>query len=202
MVLQRMPGHCIGYLLIDKHFDSRRNYLRRSGNDISVSTELRNTIKDIMKNEREPDVNIYHDVQKDVEEKIAKTTYPKFLQSKFYFEYADQVQKRYELLNNNYPIGIGYATSGSISKQYGGEMVSGCMSRSPCDSLDASCSNLQESLTMNTVLPTLHEDTELTIHNDVSTKSLAGRGNTKPKLTKESLFLSQSRRLVDVRPAK
>lgn len=178
-------------------FDSRRNYLRRRDNEISVSTELLNTIRKIINSEREPDVNIYQEVQRGVEEKIALTTYPKFFQSRLYFDYSEQVQKRWEALNNNYSTGSSHVSSGSNYKQYGGEVSSGCVTLSPCDSLGASCSNLQESLTMNSVLPTLHEDTELTIHDDVSTKSLGGR-STKPKLTKESLLRTQSRRLVDV----
>lgn len=176
---------------------SRRKYLRNSGNEIPVPSELGHTVRKILKNEIEPDANIYNDVQRQVEEKITLTTFPKFFQSKFYFDYAEQVQKPTVSLNNNY--GSGYAAGGSNVNQYGGEMESGRSTAtnlvSPCDSLDASCLNLQESLMMNSVLPTLHEGTELTVH-DVSTKSL---GSKKPKLTKEALLATEMRRL-EIRP--
>lgn len=164
---------------------------------IPVPSELRDTVRKIRKNEIEPDANIYNEVQRQVEEKITLTTFPKFFQSKFYFDYAEQVQK--PALINSYGIGYAAGNSGSGINQYGGEMESGRSTAtnlvSPCESLDASCLNLQESLMMNSVLPTLHEGTELTVH-DVSTKSL---GSKKPKLTKESLMATQMRRL-EIRP--
>lgn len=179
---------------------SRRKYLRNSGNEIPVPSELGHTVRKILKNEIEPDANIYNDVQRQVEEQITLTTFPKFFQSKFYFDYAEQVQRPAVPVNNNYGIGYAACNSGNSINQYGGEMESGRTTAanlvSPCDSLDASCLNLQESLMMNSVLPTLHEGTELTVH-DVSTKSL---GSKKPKLTKEALLATEMRRL-EIRPA-
>lgn len=149
----------------------------------------------------EPNSNIYNDLQRQVEKKITLTTFPKFFQSKIYFDYSEQLLKRTAVLNNNYSIGSAYDGRGSYSKYYGSEIVSGRSTMvnllSPCDSLGASCTNLEESVTMNSVLPTLHEDTELTMHNDVLTKSLGGStsGSTQTKLTKEALYATQERRL-------
>lgn len=190
--------HCEKYIsqfpFVLFRFHLLRKYLRNSCNDISVPTELRNTIRKIIKNEQEADANVYNEVQREVEAKITETTFPKFFQSKFFFEYSEQVQKPAAPLNNNY----GGSGSGRSNSHYGSETASGWTTAidllSPCDSLGASCSNLQESLTMNTVLPTLHEDTELTIHDDVSTKSLGG-SSAQPKLTKDLLLATQTRRL-------
>lgn len=144
----------------------------------------------------EPDVNIYHDLQCQIEKKIEESTYPEFFTSPIYFAYATQVQDRYEALNNNCGARPAQVAGGSSYSPYGSDVASGGITLS-----GAIGSSLQESLLMNSVLPTLHEDTELTIHDDVSTKSLGGR-SFKPKLTKESLLRTQSQRLNDVRPAK
>lgn len=183
---------------------TRRTYLRSSGNDISVPPDLRSKIRETIKNGRDPDVNIFRDVQREVGEKITMTTFPKFFESKFYFDYSEQVQKPRTVLNNNYSISSAYGGNGSNSGHYGGEMMSGWTAAtdflSPCDSLGASCSNLQESLTMNSLLPTLHENQELKIQDVASTKSLSSGSSTQPKLTRDLLLATQNRRL-DVRPA-
>lgn len=101
-------------------------------------------------------------------------------------------------MNSNRNMGLTYGGSG----YYGCDAMSAdgrttsVNLLSPSDSLGASCFNLQESLTMNSVLPTLHEDTELTMHDD------APKSSSMPaKLTKETLLATQARRYREVRPS-
>lgn len=175
-----------------------RKYLRK---DIPLKTELRNNIKRILKNELPPNANIYDDLRKEVQATINKTTYPNFLMSDFYRSYTEDVQKAGTKISTKYEPNL----MTSVTGESVGNLVmntiptpSGCTSAvgslSPCDSLGASCSNLPDSIMVNS-LPTLHEDSELA-HGDLPAKPVTV---SKPKLTKDLLLATQSRRL-EVRP--
>lgn len=158
----------------------------------------------MLKNELPPTPNIYDELKKDVQEFVNNTTYPNFLMSDYYRDYATRVKKM-AATSPVYGEPVSTMSSGSNVNSgpfgsYGASSVSGGASAigplSPCDSLAASCSNLQESMISSATLPTLHEDSELKM-NDVSTSR--SMNVAKPKLTREMLLATQSRRL-EVRP--
>lgn len=179
-----------------------RKYLRK---DIQLKPELRNTIKRILKNELPPNGNIYDDLLKEVQAAINNTTYPNFLMSSFYRDYVEEVQRASAKSSKCLEPPVASTShcvsgsTGSLATNAGllpSGYTSAISSLSPCDSLGASCSNLPDSFLVSSLLPTLPEDSELTMHVDLSAKPLS---IAKPKLTKDLLLATQSRRL-EVRP--
>lgn len=161
-----------------------RKYLRK---EIQVSTELRNTIKKIIKGEMPTNANVLDTVQKSVENVISQTTYPSFLGSDLYLQYVEELQNA--------------ATTGgcivpSASLTASSSSSSSTTSLSSYDSLGACSTNLQEHLTKNSILPTLHEDSELAIAEAATANKLV---SSNPKLTEDLLLATQKRRL-EVRP--
>lgn len=167
-----------------------RNYLRR---DIQVSTELRNTIKQIFKGELPVNVNIFDKVQKTVEKKINDTTYPCFLCSEIYRRHIEEVQNAIAANNMSMPSAT---VSGRLSSSSPSSSSSSTTSLSSYDSMGACSISLQEHSKKNAILPTLHEDSELTIADEPTAKTL---DNSVPTLTEDWLLATQKRRL-EIRP--
>lgn len=166
-----------------------RKFLRK---EIPVSLELRNTIKKIVKNELPPNSNIYDELQNEIELKISQTTYPNFLRSDEYLQCVQKVQ-------NDGGIGsesCSKTSSSDLSANYSVvQLSSGSkMYINKEDSLDLNTNAIPST---SSILLTLHEDKELMLNDDSSTKSMS---SSKPKLTKDLLLATQARRL-DVRPA-
>lgn len=161
-----------------------RKYLRK---EIQVSPELRNSIKKINKGEIPANANILDTVQKSVENSISQTTYPSFLNSDLYRQHVEELQNA---------VAVGSFVAPTASLTASSSSSSSTTSLSSYDTLGACSTTLQEHLTKNSILPTLHEDAELAIAEDTTSKSLV---SSNPKLTKDLLLATQKRRL-EVRP--
>lgn len=131
---------------------------------LSITEDLRRTIKAGLKNEIRLSPNLFNHMQQEIVRIINETTYPNFLQSDLYIQHIEDAQ--------NAAIVTASTTNSS-----------------------GSCSG---NIPRSSTLPTLHEDTELSINDDML------RGNQTPadmpmRLTHDLLMATQKRRL-EIRP--
>lgn len=157
-------------------------FLRKSR--LPFCNDLRRTIRADLRSENNLNPHVYDHMQQDVVRIIADTTYPSFLQSELYIQYVAHVQS---VAAENAAVAIhtlaATNTGGSTSSSSGS-------------------GSANERLPRSSTLPTLHEDTELSITDDMSPLPLCETHtpNEMPmRLTKDLLLATQRRRL-DIRP--
>lgn len=218
-------------------------FLRKS--QLSITEDLRRTIKAGLKNEIPLSPKIYDPLQQDVEKTINERIYPTFLGSEMYIEYIQQmsaVQERFSGAtstsgssssasggggagvgggNGNFGVGISGGGAGGCSSKnptlipmsaMGGASTSGATAGScsasgsvygPSTSASSSGSvSATDTLPRSSTLPTLHEDSELSISDDFEKLRVEG-GRTSAdmpmRLTRDLLLATQKRRL-EIRP--
>lgn len=151
---------------------------------------INNTINHIKKIAT-PDTSIFDEIQKDVEGSINKSLYPRFLQSDLFIRYVEQIQKGQESENQN----TGGSSSSISHSICSNSSISGLSTGGIINTSNISSNT--NSLPVSTNLQTLHEDSELTLNNESSSRSLSER--SMPKLTEKLLLATQKGRL-EVRP--
>ncbi|XP_050068826.1 axin isoform X2 [Anopheles maculipalpis] len=154
-----------------------RRFLKKAqpGSELYVNESLRNFIKAGLKNELELTPDIFDQMQADVANIIAETTYPHFLQSDLYLQYVQNMQSS---SSSSSVIGSGSncslaaavpSTSGGAGSSAagtshggagGGSSSSGAGAGASC-SLTSSSSTSELFLHSSSALPTVHEDAEL-----------------------------------------
>ncbi|XP_055924019.1 axin isoform X2 [Eupeodes corollae] len=206
-------------------------FLRKS--QLSISEDLRRTIKAGLKNEIALSPKIYDSLQQDVEKTINERIYPTFLGSEMYIEYIQQMSAAQERFSGATP-----STSGSSSSASGGGgngnlgASGGCSGKNPAlipmaalaagtsgatvgscsasgsvygPSTSASSSgsvSATDTLPRSSTLPTLHEDSELSISDDFEKLRVEGgrmSADMPMRLTRDLLLATQKRRL-EIRP--
>uniref|UniRef100_A0A182N686 Uncharacterized protein n=1 Tax=Anopheles dirus TaxID=7168 RepID=A0A182N686_9DIPT len=152
-----------------------RRFLKKAqpGSELYVNESLRNFIKAGLKNELELTPDIFDQMQADVANIIAETTYPHFLQSDLYLQYVQNMQSSSSSSSvigsgSNCSLvlagasGAGPSTSsgGSAAAHAAGGAGSGGAAGASC-SLTSSSSTSELFLHTSSALPTVHEDAEL-----------------------------------------
>lgn len=125
-------------------------------------------------------------MQHDVVRIIADTTYPSFLQSELYIQYVAHAQ----------------SVAAENAAVAGGTIHTSATNTAGSTSSSSGSGSANERLPRSSTLPTLHEDTELSITDDMSPLPLCETHtpNEMPmRLTKDLLLATQRRRL-DIRP--
>ncbi|XP_049286511.1 axin isoform X2 [Anopheles funestus] len=152
-----------------------RRFLKKAqpGSELYVNESLRNFIKAGLKNELELTPDIFDQMQADVANIIAETTYPHFLQSDLYLQYVQNMQSS---SSSSSVIGSGSncslaaavpSTSGGPGSSVAGTSHGGAGGSSGSAGAGASCSLTSSSSTSelflhsSSALPTVHEDAEL-----------------------------------------
>uniref|UniRef100_A0A182MAH8 Uncharacterized protein n=1 Tax=Anopheles culicifacies TaxID=139723 RepID=A0A182MAH8_9DIPT len=154
-----------------------RRFLKKAqpGSELYVNESLRNFIKAGLKNELELTPDIFDQMQADVANIIAETTYPHFLQSDLYLQYVQNMQSS---SSSSSVIGSGSncsiaaaaavpSTSGGAGSSVAGSSHGGIGGSSGSAGAGASCSLTSSSSTSelflhsSSALPTVHEDAEL-----------------------------------------
>ncbi|XP_061502273.1 axin isoform X1 [Anopheles gambiae] len=163
-----------------------RRFLKKAqpGSELYVNESLRNFIKAGLKNELELTPDIFDQMQADVANIIAETTYPHFLQSDLYLQYVQNMQSS---SSSSSVIGSGSncslvaaasgapsagggggaapgsSTAGVASQQGGGggAAAGGSAGAGASCSLTSSSSTSELFLHSTSALPTVHEDAEL-----------------------------------------
>ncbi|XP_053660845.1 axin [Anopheles marshallii] len=153
-----------------------RRFLKKAqpGSELYVNESLRNFIKAGLKNELELTPDIFDQMQADVANIIAETTYPHFLQSDLYLQYVQNMQSS---SSSSSVIGSGSncslataavpSTSGGAGSSVAGTSHGGAGGSSSSAGAGASCSLTSSSSTSelflhsSSALPTVHEDAEL-----------------------------------------
>lgn len=133
---------------------------------------MRRIVRNGIKNDSLLETNVYDYMQQDVKRIINDTTYRNFLSSEIYLNHVHNIQSSIG--------GSGIQPSTSSS--------SGSGSVSVPDNL----------LSRSSTLPTLHEDSELTIGTEIFDQAKGSRTpatDGPPRLTLESLLATQNRRL-------
>lgn len=152
--------------------------------EIHVTPELRNTIRQIAKKEIPPNPNIFDELQKEVEITIGTKIYPSFLLSPVFIEFAEQAKQQRTSSSVD-----GRASVSNANIADGTTVYDNFSSASTVELLPlAGAANLQ----------TLHEDVELKL-NEGAHPSKSTSGRPMPKLTSDLLLATQKRRL-EVRP--
>lgn len=204
-------------------------FLRKS--QLSISEDLRRTIKAGLKNEIQLSPKIYDPLQQDVEKTINERIYPTFLGSDMYIEYIQQmsaVQERFSGATST--SGSSSSASGGGGNGNGGAVggasknptlipmaalapgtsgaTAGSCSASgsvygPSTSASSSGSvSATDTLPRSSTLPTLHEDSELSICDDFEKLRVEGgrmSADMPMRLTRDLLLATQKRRL-EIRP--
>ncbi|XP_053679618.1 axin isoform X2 [Anopheles nili] len=162
-----------------------RRFLKKAqpGSELYVNESLRNFIKAGLKNELELTPDIFDQMQSDVANIIAETTYPHFLQSDLYLQYVQNMQSSSSSSSvigsgSNSSVVTGSVPPGSSSNCAGGSTTGGTTAGynsgigASCggpggNGLGVSCSLTSSSSTSelflhsSSALPTVHEDAEL-----------------------------------------
>lgn len=155
---------------------------------IEVSTELRNTITAIAQKKIPPNTNVFDDLQYQVKETIATTSYLSFLTSEFFCKYNRDQDNKFETK----PVFTATNVASAINN-------AGVASSSAdgAASLSGKTYELLPSFTTSN-LQTLHEDTELNLSQEpILTKTTTDR--PMPRLTEGLLLATQTPRL-QIRP--
>lgn len=167
--------------------------LRKSS--ISMSVELKTTIKNAKQNGITLSQNIYDPLQKSAEHTIREKIYPNFLRSDMYIQYIQQMSALHDRLE---PCGSADSMQvGDVGQPYGTRSAGALYGPSVSASSSGSGS-ATDTLPKSSTLPTLHEDTELATCNEFDNLQLSG--GMPMRLTRDLLLRTQARRL-DVRPA-
>lgn len=167
--------------------------LRKSS--ISMSVELKTTIKNAKQNGITLSQNIYDPLQKSAEHTIREKIYPNFLRSDMYIQYIQQMSALHDRLE---PCGSADSMQvGDVGQPYGTRSAGALYGPSVSASSSGSGS-ATDTLPKSSTLPTLHEDTELATCNVFDNLQLSG--GMPMRLTRDLLLRTQARRL-DVRPA-
>ncbi|XP_037947244.1 axin isoform X2 [Teleopsis dalmanni] len=217
-------------------------FLRKS--KLSISDDLRRTIKAGLKNEITLNPNIYDSMQQHVETTIRENIYPAFLCSDMYILYIQQMSAVHERFISG-PNGSGSgsssgascgsnvsniaATSGACSLPISNTSKTASTTAGPFLNFAISASNAlpstglcsasgsvygpstsasssgsvsaTDTLPRSSTLPTLHEDSELSLYDDFEKLRAEGRtsADIPIRLTHDLLLATQKRRL-EIRP--
>lgn len=165
---------------------------------ITISEDLRRTIKAGLKNEIPLSPNIYDALQQSTENTIREKIYPNFLRSDMYFNYIQQMSAAQERCTG---AGAGVVTTGKGTAAPGTSSAGGLYGPSTSASSSGSGS-ATDTLPRSSTLPTLHEDTELTINHDFDNLRMTESrisAEMPMRLTRDLLLATEERRL-EIRP--
>ncbi|XP_055311072.1 axin [Sitodiplosis mosellana] len=171
-----------------------RKLIRRISDEITrgqieISPELRTTITGIVLKKSPPNTNIFDDLQQQLKETIASSSYRTFLLSAFFIDYVEEQKKKYEPKPR--------ITAASLASAMNNVAVASSSADGATGFSRPMTVELSPLLTSSN-LQTLHEDAELTLSKEPTlTKTTTDR--PMPKLTEGLLLVTQNRRL-EVRP--
>lgn len=175
---------CVIFLFIYL-FNNKSDEIIRD--QIEVTPELRTTITGIVQKKIPPSANVFDELQKQVKETIAATSYQTFLVSDFFIKYVEEQEKKFEAK--------AVVTATSLASAINNAVAGGAAD----DAARLTGRTIELSpLLMSSNLQTLHEDTELNL-SEKSTLTKTTTDRPMPKLTIGRLLDSQEERLK-VRP--
>lgn len=200
-----------------------RNFLKRKDSPLIISDDLRRIIRETIKNEIPPSCHIFDELQKEVEFTIRTEVYPNFPTSMKYIDYIQRItnpppQEKLSSSsssNSSLPPLLTYAEQKTTTPiQFSGSACGSAYGPSTSASSSGSIS-ATDTLPRSSTLPTLHEESELSLCNEVERalhfggqSAAAGSSTSRPlktapevpiRLTRDLLLATQNRRL-DIRP--
>lgn len=177
-------------------------FLRKS--ELQVPEDIKRAVKAGLKDEIILTPDLYDQMQQDVERIINDTTYPNFLQSEMYLQHVRDVQSA---LERNSQLGFQFQQPHAMVAA-----AAAASNSSTSSSASVISDNSTKYLSRSSILPTLHEESELlniTGEQDgaasICDSSISNRvpnSNSKlpMSLTKDALMATQRRRLEQPRP--